>query len=73
MIDQLLGKTKHLIQAEATGLGLSGGVSNNRVLRAAMERLAKRHRMQCLIAQPRHTGDNAAMIATAFADTEDRF
>ena len=36
-----------------------------------MERLAKRHRMECLIAQPRHTGDNAAMIAfAAYADTE---
>ena len=72
VIDQLLGKTKHLIQAGSyCSLGLSGGVSNNRALRAAMERLAKRHRMECLIAQPRHTGDNAAMIAfAAFADTE---
>ena len=37
-----------------------------------MERLAQRHRMECLIAQPRHTGDNAAMIAfAAYADTEE--
>lgn len=70
VIDQLVGKTKHLIQAgDYRSLGLSGGVSNNRALRAAMERLAQRHRMSCLIAQPKHTGDNAAMIAfAAFAD-----
>lgn len=66
VIDQLVGKTKHLIQAgNYRSLGLSGGVSNNKVLRVAVERLAGRHGMSCLIAQPRHTGDNAAMIAFA--------
>jgi N6-L-threonylcarbamoyladenine synthase len=70
VIDQLVGKTKHLIQADSyASLGLSGGVSNNKALRAAIERLAGRYRMPCLIAQPKHTGDNAAMIAfAAFAD-----
>ena len=70
VIDQLIGKTKHLIQAgDYRSLGLSGGVSNNKALRAATERLASRHRMSCLIAQPKHTGDNAGMIAfAAFAD-----
>lgn len=70
VIDQLTGKTKHLIQAgDYRSLGLSGGVSNNKVLRAAMERLADRHRIPCLIAQSQHTGDNAAMIAfAAYAD-----
>ncbi|MDQ8195607.1 tRNA (adenosine(37)-N6)-threonylcarbamoyltransferase complex transferase subunit TsaD [Coraliomargarita sp. SDUM461004] len=70
VIDQLVGKTKHLIQAGGyRSLGLSGGVSNNQALRAAMQGLAQRHRMPCLIAQPQHTGDNAAMIAfAAFAD-----
>lgn len=70
VIDQLMGKTKHLIQAgDYRSLGLSGGVSNNKALRASMERLARRHRIHCLIAQPKHTGDNAAMIAfAAFAD-----
>lgn len=70
VIDQLVGKTKHLIQAgDYQSLGLSGGVSNNKALRVAMERLAGRYRMPCLIAQPKHTGDNAAMIAfAAFAD-----
>lgn len=66
VIDQLTGKTRHLIQAGAyRSLGLSGGVSNNKSLRAAVERLARRHRLRCLIAQPGHTGDNAAMIAFA--------
>ena len=72
MIDQLVAKTKHLIQAGSySSLGLSGGVSNNKALRLAMERLARRHHMECLIAQPQHAGDNAAMIAfAAYADTE---
>lgn len=70
VIDQLFGKTKHILEGDRyQSLGLSGGVSNNKALRAAMERLAKRYRMPCLIAQPKHTGDNAAMIAfAAFAD-----
>jgi N6-L-threonylcarbamoyladenine synthase len=66
VIDQLFGKTKHILEAEHyKSLGLSGGVSNNKALRAAMQRLAKRYRMPCLIAEPNHTGDNAAMIAFA--------
>lgn len=70
VIDQLSGKTRHLLAAGAyRSLGLSGGVSNNRALRAAMERLAQRHGIPCLLAQPRHTGDNAAMIGfAAFLD-----
>ena len=71
VIDQLVGKTKHLIQAgDYRSLGLSGGVSNNQALRSAIQHLAGRYRMPCLIAQPKHTGDNAAMIAfAAFADS----
>ena len=71
VIEQLVGKTKHLIQAsEYCSLGISGGVSNNKVLRASMGRLAQAHRMPLLAAQPQHTGDNAAMIGfAAFFDT----
>lgn len=66
VIDQLRGKTRHLLSASKyKSLGLSGGVSNNKELRAAMQDLAKRYRLPCLIAEPRHTGDNAAMIAFA--------
>ena len=71
VIEQLVGKTKHLIQAsEYCSLGISGGVSNNKVLRASMGCLAHAHSMPLLAAQPQHTGDNAAMIAfAAFFDT----
>jgi len=66
VIEQLRGKTKHLLQAgDYRSLGLSGGVSNNRALRDSIQELAGRYRMPCLIAQPRHTGDNAGMIAFA--------
>lgn len=72
VIDQLRGKTRHLLSgSDYKSLGLSGGVSNNKALRAAMQDLAKRYRVPCLIAEPRHTGDNAAMIAfAAFADPQ---
>jgi N6-L-threonylcarbamoyladenine synthase len=56
-------------------LGVSGGVANNRVLRAALAEEAQHARVEFLPAEPRHTGDNAAMIAFAvWADglTENR-
>jgi N6-L-threonylcarbamoyladenine synthase len=66
VVGQLYGKTKHILEASAyRSLGLSGGVANNKLLRAAIERLAKRHKIACRIAEPGHTGDNAAMIAFA--------
>ena len=71
VIAQLVGKTKHLLSGSSyRSLGLSGGVSNNKALRTAMGDLARRYSVPCLIAQPKHTGDNAAMIAFAvFADS----
>lgn len=45
--------------------GLSGGVSNNALLRSRMADLASSHGAQFLAAEPGHTGDNAAMIAFA--------
>ncbi len=58
-----------LAQGEYASIGLSGGVANNRTLRGAIERLAQRRRVPCLAAQPKHTGDNAGMIAfAAWAD-----
>jgi len=72
VIDQLRGKTRHLLSDKRyNSLGLSGGVSNNKALRSALEDLGRRYRMPCLIAEPRHTGDNAAMIAfAAYADPQ---
>jgi N6-L-threonylcarbamoyladenine synthase len=50
-------------------LGLSGGVANNRALRAALSDLARSARLPLLAAASEHTGDNAAMIAfAAWAD-----
>jgi N6-L-threonylcarbamoyladenine synthase len=66
VVDALVRKTAGaLAQGSYSSLGLSGGVSNNRSLRAAMERVGARHRLPVLIAQPKHTGDNAGMIAFA--------
>jgi N6-L-threonylcarbamoyladenine synthase len=60
----------HRAQARSyKSLGLSGGVANNRALRAALEAEAKRAGVSFFAAQPRHTGDNAGMIAfAAWAD-----
>jgi N6-L-threonylcarbamoyladenine synthase len=66
VIDQLCGKTKHILEVDSyKSLGLSGGVANNKVLRAALRSLADRYKITCCIAEPNHTGDNAAMIAFA--------
>lgn len=72
VVDQLYGKTKHLLKAKSyRSLGLSGGVANNNALRAALKNLADRYKIDCYIAEPKHTGDNAAMIAfAAYADSE---
>ncbi|MBL63426.1 MAG: tRNA (adenosine(37)-N6)-threonylcarbamoyltransferase complex transferase subunit TsaD [Opitutae bacterium] len=62
--DQLCTKTAHALDAdEYRSLGLSGGVSNNLVLRSRFDELGELHGLPCLVAEPRHTGDNAAMIA----------
>ena len=66
VINQLCGKTKHILETNSyASLGLSGGVANNKMLGAAMQRLAARYTIPCYIAEPNHTGDNAAMIAFA--------
>ncbi len=75
VVDALARKTRAALRLgeEAGGafrsLGLSGGVANNRTLRASLEAEAKRARIPFLAAQPKHTGDNAGMIAfAAWAD-----
>lgn len=70
VIDALVRKTNAALATAAfKSVGLSGGVANNRPLRAAFERLASRARSPLFIAQPEHTGDNAGMIAfAAWAD-----
>jgi N6-L-threonylcarbamoyladenine synthase len=74
VVDALVRKTRaalRLDQGAYRSLGLSGGVANNRTLRAAFESEARRVRVPFLAADPRHTGDNAGMIAfAAWADRE---
>ncbi len=51
--------------------GLSGGVANNRTLQAELEKVAQAQGVNFLRAQPKHTGDNAGMIAfAAWAEPE---
>lgn len=50
--------------------GLSGGVANNRVLRRRLAAACESHGLPLLIAEPRHCGDNAGMVA--FAALADR-
>jgi N6-L-threonylcarbamoyladenine synthase len=71
VIDALVRKTHFAFErGNFKSLGLSGGVANNRTLRAALAAEAKRAGVPLLAAQPQHTGDNAGMIAfAAWADT----
>lgn len=71
VIDALARKTRAALeQGHYASIGLSGGVANNRTLRATLEAVARRGRIPFLAAQPKHTGDNAGMIAfAAWADT----
>ncbi len=45
--------------------GLSGGVANNRILQAELEKVTREHGISFFRALPQHTGDNAGMIAFA--------
>lgn len=66
VLDALVRKARTALGLQAfASVGLSGGVANNRRLRALLERVAGEHRLPFLAAQPRHTGDNAGMIAFA--------
>ena len=57
--------------SEYHSFGLSGGVANNRTLQALLEKVAHGQHVPFLRAQPKHTGDNAGMIAfAAFAERE---
>jgi N6-L-threonylcarbamoyladenine synthase len=70
VIDALVRKAGLALKRETiASLGLSGGVANNGPLRRSMAALAARHRLPLLVAESRHTGDNAGMIAfAAWAD-----
>ena len=73
VIDALSGKTAEaLALGSYRSVGLSGGVANNRALRAAIEKTAQGAGARFLAAEPRHTGDNAGMIGfAAWSDAAD--
>ncbi|HRE83759.1 MAG TPA: tRNA (adenosine(37)-N6)-threonylcarbamoyltransferase complex transferase subunit TsaD [Opitutaceae bacterium] len=72
VIDALVKKAGAALRAgDYRSLGLSGGVGNNRTLRAELEKVGKHFGLPLLAALPRHTGDNAGMIAfTAWVDPQ---
>lgn len=66
IVRQLVNKTRHVLaQTDAASVGLSGGVANNGLLRSEMDKLARKRKLPLFMAERRHTGDNAAMIAFA--------
>ncbi len=70
VIDALTRKARAALGAGGyRSIGLSGGVANNRALRAALGGVAEKAGVPLLAAEPKHTGDNAGMIAfAAWAD-----
>ncbi len=72
VVQALARKTEQVLSCSSfASLGLSGGVANNKRLRAVFNALAQSHELPLFIAEPAHTGDNAAMIAfDAYADSK---
>ena len=70
VVDALVRKTSLALEAaHYRSVGLSGGVANNQLLRQTLAAAARRAGVPFLAAEPRHTGDNAGMIAfAAWAD-----
>ena len=63
VVDVLVRKTKRALKSGGfRSVGLSGGVSNNGALRDRFVELAKRNQLPALMAERKHTGDNAGMI-----------
>ena len=68
VVDALTKKVQQALAFKSyKSLGLSGGVSNNNLLRSAMECIAKHYKIPFFVPQKRYCGDNAAMIAFAGA------
>ncbi len=64
VVESLARRTAQALGAGAyRSVGLSGGVANNKALRAAVAEVGRKQGVPCFAAAPRHTGDNAAMIA----------
>ena len=66
VVDQLAAKAEQVLASgHFQSFGLSGGVANNQTLRQRIVGLAQSQDIPLYLAEPRHTGDNAAMIAFA--------
>jgi N6-L-threonylcarbamoyladenine synthase len=66
VVDSLAGKVAAALGRERyRSVGLSGGVANNRSLRAAIEAAGRQAGARFIAAEPAHAGDNAAMVAFA--------
>ena len=66
VIDALVKKTAAALdRGPYASVGVSGGVANNVALRTALAAMAREKGIPFHAAQPRHTGDNAGMIAFA--------
>ncbi|HLP00784.1 MAG TPA: tRNA (adenosine(37)-N6)-threonylcarbamoyltransferase complex transferase subunit TsaD [Opitutaceae bacterium] len=66
VVDSLARRTAQAFDSgDFRSVGLSGGVANNRALRASIAEVGRRRHVPVFAAEPRHTGDNAAMIAFA--------
>ena len=66
VVDALAGRTgEALALGDYRSVGLSGGVANNGALRLAIAKKARGAGARFIAAEPRHTGDNAAMIGFA--------
>ena len=66
VVDALVAKVGQALDRwNVASLGLSGGVANNRKLRGRFTVMAEGAHLDLFLTQPRHTGDNAAMIAFA--------
>lgn len=73
VVDALIRKTKFAMETGAyKSLGLSGGVSNNGTLRDRFTSLGNQYSVPALLAERRHTGDNAGMIAFSRVFERDR-
>jgi len=72
IIEQLVSKAGAALDRGAyKSVGLSGGVANNRTLRQRLTNVALQRGLPMLLAEPKHCGDNAGMIAfAAWADRD---
>lgn len=72
VFEALVRKSRLALERGAyRSFGLSGGVANNLTLQTELEKVAQQINVPFLRAQPKHTGDNAGMIAfAAWAERE---